>query len=236
MFCFKILNQTKLILRFEKKKEKNLLNDLYLANSNILNVSVEEGVKRMLEEFRNPNIFLANIKSSINKQQSIINQLKANINNFKLKVYQTKTFYFTPNLNNENKTFDDLNLTGSKLISCSADKTIKIWDLETFECLKTLNGHSDRVKKIEKLPNDRILSCSSDHTIKLWDIGTGFCLKTYNHGFEVGCLKSLSDKTFASGSKEIKIWNIGDEKCIKTLNGHTSYVRDLLLLPNQMDI
>ena len=48
-------------------------------------------------------------------------------------------------------------LNNGNLVSGSTDKTIKIWDLETFECLKTLNGHSDRVKKIEKLPNTELL-------------------------------------------------------------------------------
>ena len=218
-----------------KEKEKNLLNDLNRANSSIINSGVEEEGRQLLEEFRNPKMILENIKSSIKKQESIIDQIKANINNFKLKVDQTKTFYFKPNLSNDNKTFGKLNLNeiGSKLISCSNDKTIKIWDLETFECLKTLNGHSDRVKKIEKLPNNQILSCSSDHTIKLWDIDLGLCLKTFNHDYIVCSLKILTDKTFASGSwKKIKIWNIDDGRCIKTFNGHACYVKDLLLIPN----
>ena len=31
----------------------------------------------------------------------------------------------------------------NKLISCSGDKTIKIWDLNTGKCLKTLKGHTN---------------------------------------------------------------------------------------------
>jgi WD40 repeat protein len=33
----------------------------------------------------------------------------------------------------------------NKLISCSYDKTIKVWDLITGECLKTLEGHTESV-------------------------------------------------------------------------------------------
>ena len=120
-----------------KEKENNLIKDLNLANSNIINTGVEEEFKRLLEEFRNPNLFLENIKSSIQKQESETNQIKTNINNFNLKVDETKTFYFKPNLKSEKKIFGVLNLNGirSKLISCSNDRTIKIWDLDTFECL-----------------------------------------------------------------------------------------------------
>ena len=166
-----------------KEKEKTLLKDLNRANSSTINNGVEEEVKRLLEEFRNPNMILENINSSINKQQSEINQIKANIKDFKFRVDQTKTFYFKPNLIYESKIFGYLNLNevGSKLISGSTDKTIKIWDLETFDCLKTINGHSDRVKKIEKLANNKILSCSTDKSIKLWDADTSLCLKTFSH-------------------------------------------------------
>ena len=35
------------------------------------------------------------------------------------------------------------------LVSCSDDKTLKIWDLNTYEYIKTLNGHTDDVCSIE---------------------------------------------------------------------------------------
>ena len=31
------------------------------------------------------------------------------------------------------------------MASCSEDKTIKIWDLDDFSCIKTLTGHNDDV-------------------------------------------------------------------------------------------
>ena len=218
-----------------KEKEKTLLKELNRANSDILNTGVEDEVKRLLEEFRNPNMILENVKSSIEKQQSTIDQIKANIKDFKFRVDQSKTFYYTPNLNNEIQIFGELNLNeiATRLFSCSSDKTIKIWDLKSFECLKTMNGHSNVICNVEKLSNNQILSCSFDKSIKLWDIGTGLCLKTFNNDSEVICLKHLSESLFASGSyKEIKIWKIDDGRCIKSLIGHSDWVRYLLLLQN----
>ena len=34
---------------------------------------------------------------------------------------------------------------GQKIASGSWDNTIKIWDVETYECLKTLRGHTETV-------------------------------------------------------------------------------------------
>ena len=69
-----------------------MLKDLNSANSNIINNGIDEEIKRLLEEFRNPNMILGNIKSTLQKHESTINQIKANIKDFKLKVDQTNFF------------------------------------------------------------------------------------------------------------------------------------------------
>ena len=58
----------------------------------------------------------------------------------------------------------------SLLASSSHDKTIKLWDIHTGECLKTLHGHSGRVHSVCGLGPDRSLLASGswDKTIKLW--------------------------------------------------------------------
>ena len=50
---------------------------------------------------------------------------------------------------------------------------------------KVLEGHTNSVFSIKKLPNNRLISCSRDKTIKLWDINTGECLRTF-HKHEKG--------------------------------------------------
>lgn len=62
--------------------------------------------------------------------------------------------------------FDDY-----KIITGSRDRTIKIWDLQQYQLLYTLEGHQGSVLCLQY--NDEvIISGSSDHTVIVWDMRT----------------------------------------------------------------
>ena len=70
-------------------------------------------------------------------------------------------------------------MRGQILASCGNDRTVKLWDVQSGECLKTLKGHTGEVWSIAFSPLGSILaSGSQDGTVKLWDISTGECLNT----------------------------------------------------------
>jgi WD40 repeat protein len=71
-----------------------------------------------------------------------------------------------------------IRISNEKIASCSFDKTIKIWNMITGECLRTIEAHSNFVRFMIELPNNKIISCSDDKKIKVWDTDTGYCLKT----------------------------------------------------------
>lgn len=218
-----------------KEKEKCLIDSFTKDYTQILKSNIETESRNLLEEFRNPNMLIENIKQSMKTQEERLSQLKQSMFNFKVKRNQVEELYFNPNVDTNDKTLGDLNMSifSQKLISGSNDKTIKVWDLEKFECSKTLTGHADMILNLEKLSTSQILSCSRDNTIKLWNLDTGLCTKTFHDDFSVSCLEKLSENTFASGSfKVIKIWRIDDGSCIRILRGHKNQVQDLVLLSN----
>ena len=59
----------------------------------------------------------------------------------------------------------------SNLIAIGSFNNIKIWSLESGECLQTLNGHSISISGLVYLSNGHLASCSWDETIKVWELG-----------------------------------------------------------------
>jgi len=59
--------------------------------------------------------------------------------------------------------------TNNKIMSGCDEGSIKIWDIETSECLKTINVHSSTISNIVLISNERFVTCSLDSTIKLFD-------------------------------------------------------------------
>ena len=64
---------------------------------------------------------------------------------------------------------------GSKIISGSSDKTIRLWDATIgVEMLPPLRGHDDWIHSVAFSPDgSKIISGSSDKTIRVWDASTG---------------------------------------------------------------
>jgi WD40 repeat protein len=82
----------------------------------------------------------------------------------------------------------------ARLASASYDKTVKIWDASSGECLQTLEGHSDWVLSVAFSPDSaRLASASRDKTVKIWDASSGECLQTLKIGKELS--KILFDTT-----------------------------------------
>ena len=64
-----------------------------------------------------------------------------------------------------------------KIISGSLDRTIKLWDLNTGDCLSTLDwmsseGHTGVVRCLQT-DAWRIVSAADDKTIKVWSLDSG---------------------------------------------------------------
>jgi guanine nucleotide-binding protein G(I)/G(S)/G(T) subunit beta-1 len=58
-------------------------------------------------------------------------------------------------------------------LSCSVDKTIKLWDLRSPQTSKqTFTGHEGDVNGVDFLPSDNnaFATCSEDGTVRLWDV------------------------------------------------------------------
>ena len=67
----------------------------------------------------------------------------------------------------------DISSDGSILLSGSADKDIKVWDMEYGHCQKSIFAHSEPVTSVCFLKDTHYaLSGSKDGHMKFWDLDT----------------------------------------------------------------
>jgi WD40 repeat protein len=129
---------------------------------------------------------------------------------------------------------------GQTLASCGDDKTIKIWNLNTGELLRTVTGHSDIVWSVTFSPDGQMIaSCSEDKTVKIWKLDTGKMLHTLlGHSEAVGSITFSPDgKTLVSGSadKAVKIWNLSTGTELHTLTVDYD-IAELAIRPNDQTL
>lgn len=99
-----------------------------------------------------------------------------------------------------------------KFLLATGGESIPIWDVETGENIKTLEGHSGIITSAVFSPDGkRVVSASYDYTIRIWDVETGKELNVLeNHTDVVDAVTFSPDgKYIASASTDntIRIWN-----------------------------
>jgi len=112
------------------------------------------------------------------------------------------------------------------IISGSDDKTIRIWDVESAECIKILEGHSSRVSSVALSKNNNnqfIVSGSWDKTVRLWDRVTGESIKTFcGHSYFVTSVDISPNNKYivSSGLKDktARIWDVETGACVQVLD------------------
>ncbi|KAF5388476.1 hypothetical protein D9757_004719 [Collybiopsis confluens] len=91
------------------------------------------------------------------------------------------------------------------LATGSGDKTIKLWNLDDFSCVKTFEGHTNSVLRVDFInAGMQIVSTASDGLVKLWNVRTEECMSTLdNHEDKVWALAiSTNQRTIVSGAAD----------------------------------
>ncbi|EAZ93039.1 nSTAND1 domain-containing NTPase [Crocosphaera chwakensis] len=126
---------------------------------------------------------------------------------------------------------------GQTLVSGSADKTIKVWNLATGEIIHTLKGHNDWVLSVSFSPDGQTLvSSSGDRIIRVWNLEIGGEIRTLKgHNdwvFSVSFSPDGQTLVSSSADKTIKVWNLVTGEAIRTLTGHDDGVISVSISPN----
>lgn len=129
---------------------------------------------------------------------------------------------------------------GEFIVSASWDKTIRIWDINTGICIRTLFSYGSSITYASISPDDKLIaSASEDGTIRLWSVETGEEICAFEgHTARVNSvlfshdgrlLVSASGETFNHTPSDIDrdlvmVWDIFKRERVLTLSGHKTSV------------
>ena len=125
---------------------------------------------------------------------------------------------------------------GRQFLSCSFDKTVRLWDVDTANEVRRLTGHEGPVLSLVMLDSRRVLSSSKDQTLRLWDVETGQELRRFV-GHEGGVTSlAVLDSRVISGSedKTLRLWDVETGQELRRLVGHEGGVTSLAVLDGRV--
>jgi WD40 repeat protein len=126
---------------------------------------------------------------------------------------------------------------GRRAVSASADRTLRVWDLETGETLRTLSGHTYWVTAVAVTPDGRrAVSASEDQTLRVWDVETGETVRTLT-----GHASGVSDVAVtpngrravsASDDETLRVWDLETGEMLRTITRHAYLVFAVAVTPD----
>jgi hypothetical protein len=126
---------------------------------------------------------------------------------------------------------------GRRIASCSADMTVKIWDVATGKEIATCKGHTMYIGSVAFSPDGRrIASGSKDKTVKIWDAANAREITTLtgHKGFVRSVAFSPDAHRIASGGRDtiVRIWDAESGGEIMVLKGHRTVVNSVAFSPD----
>lgn len=116
------------------------------------------------------------------------------------------------------------------MVSGGCDRDIRVWDVETGECVHVLPGHTSTIRCLKVLDGRPVaVSGARDSTLRVWDIEKGVALHNLEgHQGSVRAVETAGHYC-ASGSYDCtaRIWNLETGECLQVLRGHYSQVYDI---------
>lgn len=126
---------------------------------------------------------------------------------------------------------------GERLLSCSADKTVRVWDAATGQPVKKMTEHSALVNSVcparGGLP--LLVSGSDDGTTRLWDLRVRKCAQRFDGRFAVTAVafSDTGDAVFAGGiDNDVRCFDLRTCDVAMTLAGHSDTITGCSVSPD----
>ncbi|KAF9598276.1 hypothetical protein IFM89_026211, partial [Coptis chinensis] len=95
----------------------------------------------------------------------------------------------------------------------SSDKTVRLWDVQSGECVRIFIGHRSMILSLAMSPDGRYMASGDEEgTIMMWDLSSGRCITPLMG--HTSCVWTLGfngeSSLLASGSADciVKLWDV----------------------------
>ena len=207
------------------------------------NIALKEGIESKVDELEKKLKEFTSIKCSIDRLkftpkayplcESLIGVLEEKPRKFKLitggfdsniKISDVQNKQ-VETLTGHSTSINSLVVNDDFLISGSSDGEIKVWDLNTHTCIRTLKQHLGIECLVITENGSELLSGLSDGAILKWNLKDWSVTDSFKeHTKSIVTMVLLPNNQLASCShdKTIKIWDLSKDKLVKTLNNGSS--------------
>ena len=133
---------------------------------------------------------------------------------------------------------------GTRLLSGSGDKTIKLWDTATGRLLRTFQGHMADVSSVAFSPDGKLILSGArvpDRTLKLWDAASGKLIRSWEaHTLGVAAAAFSPDGAqLVSGGEDetrpghtLKLWDAASGQLIRVFEVRGARVTSVAFSPD----
>ncbi|KAL9548054.1 hypothetical protein MBANPS3_005867 [Mucor bainieri] len=125
----------------------------------------------------------------------------------------------------------------NQIFSCSADKTVGIFDVKAGTRTRRWRGHTGIVNscQVARRGAELVVSGSDDCTVKIWDSRTKEAVNTFENDYQVTsvCFSDAGDMIYSAGlDNDIKVWDVRKNQLAYTMKGHMDTVSGMALSPD----
>jgi len=133
-----------------------------------------------------------------------------------------------------------LSNNGEYVVSSSWDRSLRLWNLKSGECIQKFLGHTKDVLSVAFSPDNRqIVSGGRDNALKMWNV-KGECMFTMERDAHTDWVSTvrfspaLASPLIVSGGWDnlVKVWSLSNFKCQHTLAGHKGNVTSVTVSPD----
>ncbi|XP_065174941.1 WD repeat-containing protein 37-like isoform X1 [Sycon ciliatum] len=103
---------------------------------------------------------------------------------------------------------------GDHIASASWDRTLKLWNAETSQCVSTLTGHDQELTNVTCHSSEKlVLTSARDMTFRMWDLSSFDChpvhvLQAHSGTVTSAIFSSKGHVISASDDRTVKVWDM----------------------------